>query len=333
MNRCLVIQPAYPGDAILALPVLQRLRQTYPSAELHFVVRDQVQSLFETHPAIDHLSIWKKSSEKLKHFWHLVKKLKTYHFDLVINLHRFFLSGLLGSLVPAKERRCFRKNPLASLYHRSFPHVIGQPPFPHEVERNLMLLEGLCPTFPERPMLFIPSDLEERLEKRIFLPDAFIVFAPGSVWKTKQWPIENWKALARELSCPILVIGGNEDRAAGEAISEQDPKRVINLCGHLSFLESAAVIKRAKGLVCHDSAPMHLASGVNCPTIAIFCSTVPEFGFGPLSDQHRILQTHETLPCRPCGLHGHRRCPKGHFRCASTITVAHVKKAIEEIVF
>jgi ADP-heptose:LPS heptosyltransferase len=69
----------------------------------------------------------------------------------------------------------------------------------------------------------------------------------------------------------------------------------------------------------NDSAPMHLASAVNAATTAIFCSTIPEFGFGPLADNSAIVQTSEKLDCRPCGLHGFDQCPKKHFKCAITI--------------
>ncbi len=94
---------------------------------------------------------------------------------------------------------------------------------------------------------------------------------------------------------------------------------VINVAGELSFLESAALIKNAVMNFVNDSAPMHLASAMNAPVTAIFCSTVPSFGFGPLSDRSVIVETKEKLDCRPCGLHGFKACPKGHFKCAYSI--------------
>ena len=66
----------------------------------------------------------------------------------------------------------------------------------------------------------------------------------------------------------------------------------------------------------NDSAPMHFASAMNAPVTAIYCSTVPEFGFGPLSDNSTIIETGEKLECRPCGLHGRKKCPKQHFKCS-----------------
>jgi heptosyltransferase-2 len=68
----------------------------------------------------------------------------------------------------------------------------------------------------------------------------------------------------------------------------------------------------------NDSAPMHFSSAMNAPTTAFYCSTIPEFGFGPLSDRSRIVESNEDLACRPCGLHGKKSCPLGHFKCGES---------------
>ena len=78
----------------------------------------------------------------------------------------------------------------------------------------------------------------------------------------------------------------------------------------------------------NDSAPMHLCSAVGAPVTAVFCSTVPAFGFGPLSPVSFVVETREALACRPCGLHGHAACPLGHFRCAYGIEVEQLLKSM-----
>ena len=80
----------------------------------------------------------------------------------------------------------------------------------------------------------------------------------------------------------------------------------------------------------NDSAPMHLASSVNAKTTAIFCSTVPEFGFGPLSDLSQVVEIKEKLKCRPCGLHGKKACPEGHFKCGFEIETKALTTAISD---
>jgi heptosyltransferase-2 len=71
----------------------------------------------------------------------------------------------------------------------------------------------------------------------------------------------------------------------------------------------------------NDSAPLHLASAMNAPVTAFFCSTIPAFGFGPQSANATIIETTIKLDCRPCGLHGYKACPKGHFKCAESIDI------------
>jgi ADP-heptose:LPS heptosyltransferase len=88
------------------------------------------------------------------------------------------------------------------------------------------------------------------------------------------------------------------------------------------LLQSAALMKDAVMNYVNDSAPMHLASAMNAKTTAIYCSTVPEFGFGPLAADARVVEVTEKLDCRPCGLHGFKECPKGHFKCGRDIDVA-----------
>ena len=67
------------------------------------------------------------------------------------------------------------------------------------------------------------------------------------------------------------------------------------------------------------NATANIASAMNAPVTVVFCSTVPAFGFGPLRENGRVAETSEKLACRPCGLHGYKACPEGHFKCALAI--------------
>jgi heptosyltransferase-2 len=125
------------------------------------------------------------------------------------------------------------------------------------------------------------------------------------------------------------LLGAPTDHATCESIRLASAnENVINVAGTLSFLESAALMKKAVMNFVNDSAPMHLASAMNAPVTAIFCSTVPSFGFGPLSDRSTVIETKEKLECRPCGLHGFKACPKGHFKCAYSISNTELVNAL-----
>ena len=116
-----------------------------------------------------------------------------------------------------------------------------------------------------------------------------------------------------------MKLSPKEIKLCDQIIDSSQHANSLNLAGKLSFLESTALLKDAQMNYVNDSAPMHLASAINAPTTAVFCSTVPEFGFGPLATKSFIIQTNENLDCRPCGLHGLPKCPKKHFDCALTI--------------
>ena len=148
--------------------------------------------------------------------------------------------------------------------------------------------------------------------------------APSSVWFTKQLPKDKWIELCNLIPKEVIIylLGGSSDVILCEEIKQKSEHINIKiLAGTLSLLESCELMKHAKMNYVNDSGPLHLASAVNAPTTAFFCSTVPAFGFTPLSDISYINESKENLYCRPCGLHGYRSCPEGHFKCAHTINM------------
>lgn len=151
--------------------------------------------------------------------------------------------------------------------------------------------------------------------------------APSSVWFTKQLPFEQWVKLIKkktiaDASAKIYLLGAKNEATYNDSIiAAADSNNVINLAGKFSFLDTASLMRDAEMNYVNDSAPLHIASAMNAPVTAFFCSTVPGFGFGPLSDRSIIAQPIEKLDCRPCGLHGHKECPKGHFKCGKGIEI------------
>jgi heptosyltransferase-2 len=148
--------------------------------------------------------------------------------------------------------------------------------------------------------------------------ERLIALAPGSVWATKRWPY--YKELAQELAGTgrIVVVGAQDDAPLALEIRTAVPN-AVDATGVLPLLGSAELIGRCAVIVTNDSSPLHLASAMGTPTVAIFGPTVPEFGFGPLAPSS-VVVGHETLACRPCHRHGPRRCPLTHFRCMRELT-------------
>jgi heptosyltransferase II len=314
----LLIQTAFIGDVILATTVLERLHRVYPDASIDMVVRKGNESLLKGHPFLRKVFVWDKS-KKYAGLWRVIREVRSEQYDVVINLQRFASSGLLTSAARAKEKVGFSKNPMSFIYTRSFPHHIGKDPQTavHEIDRCLSVVESFTDTFRDLPRLY-PSDRDEAMIEA-YAGAPFVTLSPASVWFTKQWPESRWVELLRRIPphYAVYLMGAPSDEPLCTRIAAASKRSDGHvLAGKLSLLQSAALMRRAAMNYTNDSAPMHLCSAVNAPVTAIFCSTIPAFGFGPLSQQSHIMQTPEPLACRPCGLHGHRECPQGHFRCA-----------------
>ncbi|MCX6306328.1 MAG: glycosyltransferase family 9 protein [Bacteroidetes bacterium] len=318
MNKILIIQTASIGDVILATALIESLHDAYPGAAIDFLVKKGNESLFRGHPFLHEVITWDKRSEKYVGFLRIARKTRKIHYDLVVNIQRFFLTGLLTAFSGARETRGFSKNPLSFLFTRSFTHLIGKGK--HEVSRNQVLISDLFPEAKLRPRLY-PTSADEAVAGK-FATGKYYTISPASLWFTKQYPVEKWIELVRLIpgDARVYLLGARADlEICTEIITGSGHPGIISLAGELTLLQSAALMKRAKMNFTNDSAPMHLASAMNAPVAAIYCSTVPEFGFGPLSDDSSVIETGEKLSCRPCGLHGYRACPEKHFHCAFTI--------------
>lgn len=316
----LVIQTAFIGDVILATALLEQIHQQWPNAQIDVVVRKGNESLLANHPFLNRVLVWNKEGGKYKELWHLAGKIRRSRYDVALNLQRFGATGLLTALSGAGQTVGFAKNPFSRFFTHRVPHRLE--PGIHEVDRNAALLVPLDvkKTIRFRPKLYPARTDYEAIRSYQSVP--YYCIAPTSVWFTKQFPARKWIDFIKKIPAETVVylLGAPSDTEACEHIRQESARdTIINLAGKLSLLQSAALMQGAAMNYVNDSAPMHLCSAVNAPTTAIFCSTVPDFGFGPLSDNARVVQTLETLPCRPCGLHGHRACPLGHFRCATTI--------------
>ncbi len=320
MIKFLVIQTAFIGDVVLATAIIEKLHRFYPEAEIDFLVRKGNEGLLQEHPYLQEILIWEKKKNKLRNLGRLLMEIRNRKYDKVINLQRFASTGILTAFSGAKERIGFDKNPLSFLFDVKVRHAMGNGT--HEVVRNLQLISHFTdPGMQFGPKLYPTAADAAAVEK--YKGVKYCCIAPTSVWFTKQFPERQWIRLLDKLDkdMTVYLLGGSSDAASCDHIKTvtSHPK-VISLAGQLSFLQSAALIQDAVMNYVNDSAPMHFASAMNAPVTAVFCSTIPAFGYGPLSDRSFIVETKKALSCRPCGLHGRKACPLGHFDCAYTIT-------------
>jgi heptosyltransferase-2 len=331
LEKVLIIQTAFIGDVVLATPLIEAVHNSFPDARIDFLLRKGNEGLLSNHPLLSKVLIWNKKEQKTKNLLQLISQVREQEYDAVFNAQRFFSSGLITARSGAKYTAGFDKNPLSFTFSKKVAHHISEKGRLHETERNLQLLEDFIEQ-PKANMKLYPQkvDIENVAD---YKDKPYIVIAASSVWFTKQYPVIKWVELVAALKDQyrIYFIGGPGDiLQADEIIRQSKAANCVNLCGQLNMLESAALMQDAKMNYVNDSAPMHFASAVNAAVSAVFCSTVPAFGFGPRSEHSHIIEIDYKLNCRPCGLHGKKECPEGHFKCAMDIKTEQLTKVLEE---
>lgn len=321
-HKILIIQTASIGDVILITPVIEKLHLFFPESQIDILIKKGYEGLFEEHPILTNVLLWDKSQHKYNKLFRLWKQIRQTKYDLIVNVQRFASTGLVTAFSGARQTIGFDKNPFSRFFSTRIRHDIGlKNNYVHEVDRNLKLIEKLTNDEKQQPKLYpTKKNLESTSQ---YKRDKYICVAPASLWFTKQFPEEQWIEFVSKVDYEtnIYLLGSKTDFGLCEQIRlEAGHHRTINLAGKLNLLESAALMRDASMNYVNDSAPLHLCSAVNAKLTAVYCSTIPEFGFGPLADDSKIIQTKEKLSCRPCGLHGFRQCPEKHFNCARTIS-------------
>ncbi len=324
MQQILVIQTAFIGDVVLATGLLEKLHAHMPDAAIDILVRKGNESLFTEHPFLREVLVWDKQKNKYKNLFSLLQKIRASRYDKVVNVQRFAATGLLTALSKGKQTIGFDKNPFSFLFSDIVRHIISDGDRTlHEIERNHQLISSFTDKKAAKPRLYPSTKNVQSVAE--WKQQPYVCIAPASVWFTKQFPAVQWIQFINSLpaSYAVYLLGAPGDRALCEKIKTNSTHTAVtNLAGKLNFLESAALQKDAVMNYVNDSAPMHFASSVNAPVTAVYCSTIPAFGFGPLSDESHIIEVALPLSCRPCGLHGKKACPKQHFNCAHQITNA-----------
>lgn len=307
---------------ILATSAVESIKKFIPDCEIDFVLRKGNEELLAENPHIAKLIIWDKKNGKYRSLLKTIKEIRKEKYDAVFNFHRFASSGFMTLRTKSKVKCGFTSNPLSFFFTHKIKHELlsGK----HETERNLNLLNTVLPELAlVKPKIYTSQKITDKIAQLTY-SKSYVVMAPSSVWFTKQLPEHKWVELIQKqhFNYTIYLIGAPGDHDLMERIkSKSGSDQVENLAGQLMLTESAELIRNARMNYVNDSAPLHLASAMNAPVTAYFCSTVPQFGFGPLSEHSVIVEVNEKLSCRPCGLHGHKQCPQGHFKCGNQISI------------
>lgn len=318
-QKILIMQTAFIGDVILATALIEDVKKIFPQAQIDFLLRNGNESLLFKHPHIHQLWIWNKHKNKWKNLFALLKKIRNEKYNLVLNPHRHLSSGILTAFSLANQKIGFKSNPLSIFFSKSYPYKSQHSK--HEIERNALLLSNWKTDKISLPKLY-PLENDKQIASTFLPKDEFITFSPSSVWDTKRLPIKKWVELSQLWKGKIFILGSKNDwPLAEDIIQKSENKNIENLCGKLNLMASAAFMPFAKMNYVNDSAPLHLCIASNAPVKVFFCSTSPLYGFGAFGREGAEIESQEKINCKPCGVHGRKKCPKGHFNCGNTINI------------
>jgi ADP-heptose:LPS heptosyltransferase len=328
-KKILVIRFSSIGDIVLTTPVMRCLKNQL-GTEVHFLTKKGFEKILLDNPYIDRVfSIEKKVSE-------IIESLKLEHYDCVIDLHNNIRSWQVKNALGIKsysfDKLNFEKWLVVNFKINRLPHT-------HIVDRYLDTVkdlgvvndgQGLDYFIPKEDKVDVVQFLRENFTRELPPPDTlgtgqyfdpksenklpYLAFVIGAAHATKRLPLEKIVEICNRLNLPVLLLGGKEDKAIGDAIVMQSTHYVFNFCGMLNLNQSASIVKQAYKVITHDTGLMHIAAAFHKKIIAVWGNTIPDFGMTAYTGEVEDFEV-KGLHCRPCSKIGHQKCPKGHFDC------------------
>jgi len=332
--KILVVKPSSLGDVIHSLPFLNALKKTFPDCRIDWVISRNLKGILEDNPFVNQLisidkDSWKnplKLIDTLSEFLSLRKKLKSSSYDVVVDLQGLLRSGLITFFSNSPLKVGFSTSREGSrLAYNKIVTVNGTV---HAVDRYLKAAESIgARTDSIEFPLHINERVRDKTERLLQGKDKYVLIAPSSRWKTKNWPIDNFISLINKVSLPCVITGSKNDFAIGQKISDSSSGNTVNLCGKTDLKNLIALIEGASAVVTNDSGPMHIAKAMNVPIVALFGPTDPE-KTGPYGwkGNNTIRVITADVPCRPCFK---RKCTDP--LCMQDISVDTVYGALKEL--
>jgi heptosyltransferase I len=315
-RRVLIVLLGAIGDVIRALPLVGRVRRAWPDAHIGWAVEPKSEPLLRGHQWVDALLVYDRRHAPWS-FGPFLRKIRSEHFDLVLDLQRHLKSGLISIISGAPKRLGF-----APVNSKEFNYLFATDHIPAQSNKRLKLLQyslfGDFLNLPAAPIEFgfaLPAVEENRVRALIAdVPRPILGVILGSSWPSRIYFPENIAEVIRKAAVPVegspalfpVLLGGSEEKKiAAAVISDLGPCPALNLTGRTSLRDLIGIFAHCAVAFGPDSGPMHLAAAVGCPVVSLWGSTAAErsapWGFADLVINAKI-------PCHPCYL---RQCPIG----------------------
>lgn len=328
--KILILRFSSMGDILLATPVADAIKKTFPDSEIHWVVKKKFEETISSNPLISRIFSFSEKRELRS----IKKEIDSFEYDLIFDLHKNSMTYYLTRF----RKNVFRYN--KRVFDR-FMFVHFKKKYNEIIPATKMYFSALdkagiqTPDKWELSFYLDPESEAGTVETYRLKNEPYIAFVPGASYLTKMWPKEYFKELAENILSgnkpkKVIVLGrGPQEEETGKYICSGGYKDCMDLTGKLSLHETAAVLKHAEVVVTNDNGPMHLAECFQKKIVAIFGCTTEEFGFFPYSTDHEVIEN-RGLKCRPCTHFGRKKCPEGHFKCMKDISVETVFRAVAD---
>jgi len=324
LKKFLIIRLSSIGDIVLTTPVVRCLKNQISDAEVHFITKKQFFPVIEANPYIDKTFVIQNKIEEV------IPALKAENYDYIIDLHRNFRSkGIRFKL--QKKSAAFNKINIQKWLIVNFK--IDRLPDVHIVDRYFETIEnlgvkndnlGLDYFIPERDEITIDSLPIENKQN-------YIGWVIGGKHQTKIFPENKIVEVIKEISKPVVLIGGPEDSEKGEWIKRKGGNHIFNACGKFNLNQSASLVRNASLILTNDTGLMHVAAAFRKNIISFWGNTIPQFGMYPYmpgDEMKSDIVEINNLSCRPCSKLGYNKCPKKHFDCMNKIEIKRILELI-----
>ncbi len=317
--RILVVAPNWIGDALMAQPLLERLREKLPGLRIEVLAPDWVAPVLRRMPQVDEVigAPLRHGALDLRLRWRLARELRARRYDQAIVLPNTWKSALVPFFADIPIRSGYVGESRYGLLNLLYRGKEGEPMPLHYA--RLSEKPGTEPKQPlAQPRIKVDPQETEQARKKFDLPPRYIVLCPGAEYgPAKRWPY--FAGLAQRLPQPAVLLGSAGDAPAGAGVGG------TSLIGRTTLDEAIAIIAGAERVASNDSGLMHVAAALDRPQVALYGSSSPQHT-PPASARSQVLWLH--VDCSPCY---ERVCPLGHFKCMREMSVEMVLARLETL--
>ena len=336
MPRILIVAPNWIGDALMAQPLLARLRERLPAARIDAVAPAWVAPVLRRMSEIEEVVVapFEHGEMHLRRRWKFGRAMRARRYDQAIVLPNSWKSALVPFFADIPVRCGYvgeSRYGLLNLLYRAPQNGARAPMAEHYARLAEPPRATLKLPLPEPRLAVDAAQALAAAQRFGFAPPPALnaVFCPGAEYgPAKRWPAEHFARLAAALATlgvRVWLLGSGGDRGVCDEVSAASGGAATSLAGRTTLDEAVELIAASDFVVTNDSGLMHVAAALGRPQVALFGSSSPEHT-PPRSARARVARI--DIECSPCYA---RECPLGHFRCMRELGVGRVLSGLEQL--